>query len=169
MIRVHQSGIFRYLRYLGADYSTAEELSQDVFLAALKSSSIPVDVGNGSGSQQGAWLRGTARNLFLNHCRQNRRNPVKINSEAIKNAEKVWVEEFLRDGDGFDYLDALRKCLGSLSEDQKKVLDLRYVNGKSRTEMAQMNGMSENGIKSLLRRIRLSLAGCVQRRLGEAG
>ena len=34
LVRIHQAKLYRYLRYLDADRQTAEDLLQDVFLAA---------------------------------------------------------------------------------------------------------------------------------------
>ncbi len=36
IVRAHQAEIYRYLRYLGADNASAEDLVQDTFLTALK-------------------------------------------------------------------------------------------------------------------------------------
>ena len=71
----------------------------------------------------------------------------------------------LRGGDGFETVEALRKCLGRLDAKHRQILDLRYKQGKSRAEMARRCKMTENGIKTLLRRIRAALAECIQRRL----
>lgn len=90
-------------------------------------------------------------------------------SERLDEAESTWRSVFLRDGDGFDYLEALRRCLQDLPPKQRDVLDMRYRDEKSRGEMAQFLGMSEDGIKSLLRRIRATLANCVEKRLALQG
>jgi RNA polymerase sigma-70 factor (ECF subfamily) len=149
---------------LGADQPTAEDLVQDTFLAAFKSPSAEQDL-----SSPSAWLRGIARNLFLQHCRRGRRSPLVASSERLDEAENTWRSVFLRDGDGFDYLEALRQCLHDLPPKQRDVLDMRYRDQKSRGEMAQFLGMSEDGIKSLLRRIRAALAQCVEKRLALEG
>lgn len=110
VLRWHQAHIYRYVRYLGAmDCALAEDLTQETFLAAFRSSTpFPADE-----REQSAWLRGIARNLFLAHCRQARNNPVHIDSQAVEQAEVLWREEFLREGDGFDYVEALRECMKS--------------------------------------------------------
>ena len=77
----------------------------------------------------------------------------------------MWSTEFRRGGDGFDYAEALRTCLEELSEKQRRLVDMRYAEKKSRSEMARLARMTENGIKSLLRRIRSVLGECVKRTL----
>src|SRR5262245_19663403 len=163
LVRSHQAEIYRYVRYLGAtERATAEDLVQETFLAAFKSHDPPP---LGDPRRQSAWLRGIARNLFLAHCRKNRNSPVRVDSSSVEHAESVWAGEFLRQGDGFDYVEALRRCLGSLGQKQRHFLDLRYTQKKSRVEMAQLLKMTEDGIKSALQRIRAMLMDCIQRKV----
>jgi len=107
-----------------------------------------------------------ARNLFLSHCRRQRRSPVRIDSGSLDRAEALWQTEFLRQGDGTDYLEALRQCLQSLSADQGGLVDMQYTQQMSRAQMAHRTGMTEDGIKSAMRRIRVRLATCIAGRLG---
>lgn len=164
LVRIHQAEIYRYLRYLGAEsQEVAEDLVQDAFLAAFNSPHLSTPRGE---RQQSAWLRGIARNLFLMRCRRARSSPVRADTLAMEQAEAMWSSEFLREGDGFDYIEALRTCLGTLGEKQRKLLELQYGQDKSRSEIAEAAGMSEDGIKSLMRRLRAALGQCIRRRLG---
>ena len=166
LVRLHQAELYRYVRYLGAASSAvAEDVIQETFLAAFKSNSPPR---NPEPRVQAAWLRGIARNLFLVHCRRQRTNPVRTDSDSVERAEAVWTGEFLRGGDGFDYVEALRGCMGRLAERQREMLDLQYAQGKSRAEIASLCKMSEDGIKSFMRRTRSALGDCIKRRLAES-
>jgi RNA polymerase sigma-70 factor (ECF subfamily) len=163
LIRAHQAELFRYLRYLGAvDRAVAEDIVQETFLAAFRSPAPPLtdDV-----RRQAAWLRGIARNQFYAYCRRSRRSPVRADSDLLERAEALWADEFLRSGDGFDYVEALRHCLALCGTRQRRLLELRYTEGRSRAEMARLLQMTEDGIKSALQRIRALLADCIQRRL----
>jgi len=166
LITEHQTSIYRYLRYLGADDASAEDLTQDTFLAAFKSSSAP-DVRNAS--LRAAWLRGISRNLMLARFRRDRSNPVRVDSEYLSQAEDVWSAQFSVDEDGLEYTEALRECLSGLPDKDRGLIDLRYEHRKSRTEMAAMRNMTPDGIKTQLRRIRSRLADCVRRRLSAGG
>jgi len=161
LIRAHQAEIYRYLRYLGADAATAEDLVQETFLAVLRSGRVPADTEAG----RAAWLRGVARNLFLQWCRRQRTAAVRADSESVERAEATWGAVFLRQGDGFDYMEALRACYGALPAQERRVVDQRYAHQMSRADMAKANDLSEDGVKSVLRRIRRALAECVRRRL----
>jgi RNA polymerase sigma-70 factor (ECF subfamily) len=162
VVRAHQAEIYTYIHYLGAPADVVEDLAQETFLVAFRKT-VPPDVLDGS--KQAAWLRGIARNLFLQYCDRKRTSRVRADSKSVERAEAVWQGQFLRDGDGLDYIEALGKCLEKLSEDHRRALDLRYAQHTSRTEMASLLNMTEDGIKSLLRRIRAGLADCIRKRL----
>jgi len=167
LIRAHQAELYRYARYLGADGFTAEDVVQDTFLAAAEGGSPPADADNPRLAS--AWLRGVARNIFLMHCRRSRTSPVKVDSDYLERAEGVWASRFLREGDGFDYVEALRRCLEALPRKQRRVIDLQYVHRKARAEMAALFNMTDDGVKSLLRRIRAILGDCIERRVRSPG
>lgn len=167
LVRTHQTEIFRYIRYLGANRTTAEDLVQETFLAVLGGADSRG--GTGEVRNQSAWLRGVARNIFLMYCRREKKDPVKVNSDSFEKAEAVWDSQFLREGDGFEYVEALRKCLNVLPEKQRGLVQLQYYQRKSRSEMARLYRMTANGVKSLMRAIRAKLAECVDRRLRAAG
>ena len=167
MILAHQAEVYRYVRYLGADdSSTTEDIVQDTFLAAFKSNNVPFTKDERT---RAAWLRGIARNLFLNYCRRRRNSPVKVSSQTLENAEVFWENEFLRDGDGFDVIEALRRCLSSMEERKRLIVDRFYAKKASRAELAKDFQMSEDGVKTLMRRIRGELGGCIKRRLETGG
>ncbi len=162
LLQAHQGDVYRYLRYLGAERTLGEDVMQETFVAAFTSGNPPdlQDI-----PRRSAWLRGIARNLFMNHCRASKRSVLQLEGAALERADRMWDGEFLHGGDGSDYLDALRKCLGELSDQDRLVLNMRYTQGKSRAEMATACNMTEDGLKSLLRRIRADLAGRIMREL----
>lgn len=165
LVKFHQAGIYRYARYLGADPVASEDIVQETFLAAFKSFGKAKGTGEADVEGQAAWLRGIARNMFLRHCRRTKTGPVLVDAGLLEQAEGAWRGEFLRGGDGFDYVDALRRCVGNLSPEHQAMIEQRYAQDKSRGEMARRAGMTENGVKGLLRRIRAALADCIRRRL----
>lgn len=160
----HQAELYRYLCYLGAGDTDAEDLLQDAFLAALEAKKHPPVCET---MQCGAWLRGIARNLFYQHCRRQRSSPLFANSELVEKAEAYWAESYLGASDGFDYMESLRKCLKRLSEKQQTVVRLFYRDRLSRADTAAQVDLSEHGVKKLLQRVRLALADCVKHRLQE--
>lgn len=170
LIRTHQAMVYRYLRYMGAAADVAEDVGQETFLAAYKSTSVPLEDAAVEGGRCAAWLRGVARNQLLMHFRKMRSNPLASDpvmlEQALQQADEVWAAELLRSGDGFDYAEALQACLSRLQGTQRKVLDMFYAEEFSRAQIAEALHMSEDGIKSLLRRVRAALRQCVLARLG---
>ena len=164
-MREHQASIYRYLQYLGAR-EAAEDLTQETFLAAFRTGSPP-DMANVP--LRSAWLRGISRNLLLAHFRRRHADPVRIDSEYLRQAEDVWAAQFPGAESESDYADALRKCVEALDQKDRHMLKLRYADRTSRAEMARQAQMSEDGIKSLMRRIRSRLGQCVRRRLQAGG
>ncbi len=148
----HRQEVWRYLRFLGCDPQRAEDLTHDVLLRAMRARFRDAGV-----RARRAWLRTIARNAYRNALRD--RTP-----EQLEAAERVWVEECGADG-GEAYVAAVRLCVAQLKERSRRAVELRYVEGLSRQAMANELGMTEDGVKSLLRRVRMALRACVERRL----
>lgn len=166
LIRAHQAEIYRYVRYLGATLEEAEDLVQETFLNAFESKRPP-DLDEIR--LRAAWLRGICRNLFFAHCRKMQKHRDMISELRLEEDEQFWVSRFLRTGDGFDFHDALRACLAAVPEKSRQVLDWFYADGLSRDQTAEAAGMSQDGVKSLLRRVRAKLEKCITSRLQEGG
>lgn len=165
MIEAHQAEIFRYLRFIGADYPLAEDLVQETFLSAFQAKSHPpID----EFDQRRAWLRRIARNRFIDHCRRRQRSPVDFSSGKAEAAEAFWQEQFFRFDDGFGCVEALEICLDTLSSKQRSLVDAFYAARRSREEIAKSLGITSDGVKMALRRIRQALADCIQKRLSQA-
>lgn len=156
LIRAHQAGVWRYLRYLGAEPALADDLTQETFLAVLRKPFTQLNP-----TATAAYLRLVARNLFLKTLRRARSRPEEVDLDA---AEEVFAQHAGGDG-GAAYLDALRQCLQALTGRVREVLERFYGHAASREQLAQTLGMSEDGIKSLMRRARQALRECIERRI----
>lgn len=166
LVHSHQAQIYRYLRYLGAPLHVAEDLAQETFVVAFQKSSQGKD---SEITHQAAWLRGVARNLFLVHCRQARATPVHLDMEFVEQADGFWARTFPGATDAGDHLEALRQCLAALPQRERKMVDLQYRLKKSRGELAAQAGLTEEGVKTMMRRLRAALAQCIENRLKAGG
>jgi RNA polymerase sigma-70 factor (ECF subfamily) len=156
IVRQHQRALWRYLRALGAEPATADDLLQDTFLVALRAGLV--DRGHAAVA---TFLRQTARHLFLRRRRdQGRREEL-----LVELADRLWQDECGRD-DGEQWLAALRTCVDALDGRPRDVVKLFYVDGKDRAAVAAALGMQENGVKTLLQRVRAVLRACVEQRIG---
>ncbi|MEL6107518.1 MAG: sigma-70 family RNA polymerase sigma factor [Planctomycetota bacterium] len=61
--------------------------------------------------------------------------------------------------------EALEACLDGLPSKSRRLIDLRYVEELSATEMAKETGTTSGSIRVLLTRVRTALATCIERRL----
>lgn len=157
LVREHQAGLWRYLRFLGCEASEADDLLQETFLAVLRNGFEVRTPG-----KTAAYLRTTARNHLLMARRKAGRKPPEVDLAA---AETVWAEMAGRNGLE-DYLEALEDCLQTAVTDRvRTALELRYREEVSRAEIAQQLEMAEAGVKTLLRRARTALRECVERKL----
>ena len=165
LVEAHQAELFRYLRFVGADYSVAEDLLQETFLRAFKGKSVP-DLRDLR--TRLAWLRRIAHNLFIDHCRRHSRSPVSFSSEQAETAEDFWQSGFYQHDEGFGCLEALEQCMQGLTNDQRELVDAFYAARRSRVDIAASLGISPSGVKAALRRVRCALGECIQHRLSQA-
>lgn len=149
-----RDALWRYLCVLGADAATADDLAQEAFVVALRRTDFAV-------SSPGAafvFLRTTARHLWLKSRR--RRQSLR----EVDEADRIWDASC--DGAGDDYVAALRLCVDELPERSRALLESTYAERRGRTASAAALGLSPDGVKSALRRLRAFLHGCIERRLG---
>jgi DNA-directed RNA polymerase specialized sigma24 family protein len=95
-------------------------------------------------------------------------SPVSFDSETAEHAEAFWQNEFLPQDEGFGYLEALEHCLGVLPPRSREMVDSFYARRCSRDEMAHDFGITADGVKMALRRIRQVLGDCIQHRLSHS-
>lgn len=138
----HGRDVYRYVHRLCLDHAVAEDVTQDVFIAALRASTETVSV---------PWLMRSARNRMIDIVRRetNYRDKVRVLRREI--AEEVGsaevVVEQLR----------LRAALDRLRTEHRIVLMLHYVDGASLSELAEALGRSYKGVEGLMSRARAAL------------
>ncbi|MCU0866518.1 MAG: sigma-70 family RNA polymerase sigma factor [Planctomycetes bacterium] len=156
LIRAHQAALWRWLRVLGARAEEAEDLAQETFVVLLRTPFVA----EADGALR-AWLRTTARNLFLAHCRRQRRTPIALDAEAVERAFAAYE----RDDDGAGYREALARCLETLPPRQHELLEAALHGEEPLAAIAGRLALGVEALRSLLRRSKQALRDCVQRRL----
>jgi RNA polymerase sigma-70 factor (ECF subfamily) len=156
LITTHQAGVWRYLRVLGCEPSLAEDLTQETFLAVLQRPFQEI-----SSVATAAYLRRTAHNLFMSHCRRAGRVLPVADVDALDRNWSRWAG----DDQGEELLTALRECLAELSERVRKALDLRFRDHFSRAQIAAELKLTEDGAKNLLQRAKQKLRECIDSKL----
>src|SRR3954453_12342344 len=102
-VREHQAGVWRYIRFLGAEPAEADDLTQETFLALARAEFAERDA-----RQTAAYLRVVARNQLLALRRKQSREICTVDLDA---ADTVWAAAAGTDGSLNGYLDALNDCL----------------------------------------------------------
>jgi RNA polymerase sigma-70 factor (ECF subfamily) len=157
LVNRHQAGVWRYMRFLGADTTEADDLTQETFLALARGGFVERDE-----RQTAGYLRVVARNQLLALRRRQNREVSTVELEA---ADSVWAAAAGSDGSLGNYLDALRDCLEQLEGRARQAIDLHYREHVGRDAMASQLGMQPDGVKTLLRRTRDLLRECVERKI----
>lgn len=121
--------IYRFLRRMGCDQATAEELTQESFIQAL----LGMSRYRGEASMR-TWLFGIARNLYLKHVRDAKRKAVAVLTSAPD--PQVETEARLQ-------RDWLGQALAELPEAQRTALVLREYEGLSFGQIGAVMDRSE--------------------------
>lgn len=156
LVHAHQDALWRYLRVLGCPPTDAEDLLQETFLALLHAQ--PTARGDGATRN---WLRSTARNLYLAHCRARGRQPCELDEAAL---EIAW-QRYEGDDDGQTYRAALRACLQTLPAQHRELLERQVRDRATPAQLAAQSGLQSEGARTRVRRIKQALRACISRRL----
>lgn len=158
-------GLMAYIYGLLRDSHAAEDIFQELWLrladAAEKGETI---------EKLPQWCRGTARNLVLHHWRDAKNAKVKADTEFLDLVEQAFGESDSAAERWQERRDALLGCIKALPGRSRLMLDLKYGQELSISDMAGKLRNTVSGVTSSLSRIRVALFECVERRLSlEAG
>ena len=164
IVRTHQAEIRGFIVRRTGDLAVADDLAQEVFLAAFtKISSIK------ESSRIRPWLFAVARNKVVDYLREQSsrntghaaeiENMLIDESVARSSIESPFEDELV--------LKALRACYEKLNTDAKAIVSARYFAGQDSTQIAQQTNKAADAIRMSLMRIRKALASCIRRKLGD--
>jgi RNA polymerase sigma-70 factor (ECF subfamily) len=142
-----QPEIVRYLTYRTRDGDIAEDLAQQVFLKAWQA--IPRYEHRGTPFK--AWLYRMAHNQMVDYFRA-RRTTVDI--ADVELPEEAEAESFVLTQ---ELHGSLQAALARLSEDHRRVLELRFLMEKSAREIGEIMGRKEVTVRGLQLRALQSL------------
>lgn len=144
----HGTGLLNYLiGQVGGDVVLAEEILQNVMLAAWKAAST-----FRGDSKVRTWLIAIARNQAINARRKHRVKSVEL-SEADGLEKTGPFEQLLRSSERA----AVREAIKQLPEDQRETLELVFYHGLSGPEAAEVMGVALGTVKSRLHRAKETL------------
>ena len=114
--RMYFKDVFLYLRALSADTDTAEEITQETFVKALRS----IDTFDGSKDIR-AWLFTIARNTYYTYCRRQTRYADEELSENEPDIRLDFTEQFADKERALQ----IHRFLHGMDEPYKEVFSLR--------------------------------------------
>ena len=154
--RMYADAIYRYALYQSGDPLLAEDVAGEVFVRMMES------IGSYTyrGSPISAWLYRIARNLVVDHRRRGARlKPLDFAEESSSVADDpVGLAERQLSWE------ALRAVMGELTDEQRQVIVLKFIENLDNAEVAEIVGKSQGSVKSLQHRALRSLRRLLERR-----
>lgn len=158
LIERHQRGVWRYLRMLGCDEATADDLTQETFLRVLRRA----DFVQHNDSATAGYLRRTAYNLLVSRHRKLGRIQTIAEPELLDESWDRWAG---KDLSGDEAVEALRDCFNRLTERAQIALRMRFDSSASRIQIGEALGISDHGARNLMQRAKQQLRNCVEEKL----
>jgi RNA polymerase sigma-70 factor (ECF subfamily) len=141
--------VYRYVYYRVGSHHVAEDLTSETFVRALRR----LDSYTWTGRDIAAWFVTIARNLVVDHVKSSRYRLEVTTGDMLDGDERApsteaEVLERLRD-------ERLLGAMRDLKPDQQECLSLRFLQGLSLAETAEVMGRSAGAVKQLqLRAVR---------------
>jgi len=143
LYNLHVDRIYQYVRYRTGDDQTAEDLTAEVFLRAIESLGDYDD----RGAPFAAWLYRIAHARIIDYWRKSQRYQTAPLEDPLLQEDLSALDE----GIDVDFLQhrSLAAALHQLTEDQQNVIVLKFMQGLSNAEVAQVMGKTEGAVKAL--------------------
>jgi RNA polymerase sigma-70 factor (TIGR02952 family) len=145
--------VHRYVYHRVGDRATAEDVTSETFVRALRR----IDSLSFQGRDVGAWLVTIARNIVLDHVKSSRYR-LEVATADMRDADQ------LTDGPEDAVVQHLTNrellaCVQQLGSEQQECIVLRFIHGLSVSETAEIMGKKDGAIKALQHRAVRRLAG----------
>jgi RNA polymerase sigma-70 factor (ECF subfamily) len=144
--------VFRFVHSRVGDRATAEDVTSETFVRALRR----IDSLSFQGRDVGAWLVTIARNIVLDHVKSSRVR-LEVTTADMRDADRATTgpeDAVLRDLTSA----ALLAGVARLSREQRECVVLRFLQGLSVAETAAAMGKKAGAIKALQHRATRRLA-----------
>jgi len=110
-------------------------------------------------------FRGWLHQVAKNHCLMQLRTPknlktVELPSLLMQNEEDVHLNGVMEKEENFQKLE---KCIASLSDDQRMMIKLFYLEGRCYNEIVEITGHEWNHVRSLIQNGRRNLKLCMEK------
>ncbi len=138
--------VHRYVYHRVGDRATAEDVTSETFVRALRR----IDTLSFQGRDVGAWLVTIAPNIVLDHVKSSRYR-LEVATADMRDADRATdgpedaVVQHLANRE-------LLACIQRLGSEQQECIVLRFIHGLSVSETAEIMGKKDGAIKALQHR-----------------
>jgi RNA polymerase sigma-70 factor, ECF subfamily len=149
-----------YVWSITGDFSLCEDVLQEVALLAMEKGRDVADE-----ARLKVWFRRAARLKALEALRQKRRAATPFREATLDKLESEWMPYDQHD----DWADAaivemLQACMDGLTDNQRRLLDLRYASGLHSGDIARRLNMNVKTVYQAITRAHRSLIDCIQKK-----
>jgi len=134
--------IYRFVYFRVEDQQTAEDITSQVFLKAWSN----LDRFSFSRTPYLAWLYTIAHNAVIDHYRTRK---VTAALDDVQLSQQDHAEAVENEIDLSAEMKEIKEALQMLTDDQQKVLTLKFIEGMSNNEIARHLGKREGAIRAL--------------------
>src|SRR5437588_1195082 len=150
LYRRYYPRIYSFVSHLTYGRANAEDLTQEVFVRALKA------LGRCNGQYRFEhWLLRIAKNLCIDEARRNVHQPALTDPGELPELEGIPAPDYVWESVSRDLVaSVVRRALAALPPRQRAVLVMREMEGMSYADIAQVVGTNPRGVEATLRRAR---------------
>jgi RNA polymerase sigma-70 factor (ECF subfamily) len=161
LVREHQARLRAFIRALGVEAESVDDLAQETFVIAFqKMDHFETD------KDFGRWLRGIARNLVANERRKNARHTRILAgpfTDLMLETKPSAIEDDTTEPSRL--IDAMNDCIGKLPERSRQLLHKRYAAEHNASVLSTLFNMRPDAIRQSLSRIRAWVKQCIEAKL----
>ena len=155
LYRIHSPAIYRYFYFRVHDRATAEDLTGEVFVKMVEGLPRFVD----RGAPLAAWLFRIAHDRVVDHHRRAAHRQTEALSDGLEASEPGTETQALQRAE----MERVSAVVATLTDEQRMVIQLRFVEGYSLEQCASLLRKTPGAIKALQHRALRQLAGKLER------
>jgi RNA polymerase sigma-70 factor (TIGR02943 family) len=172
-VELYADGLYTYARWKVKDEETAQDLVQETFLSALKSSS-----GFRGESSEKTWLKAILKNKILDHYRKHYQQ---AKQESISEETDSLAYWFAEDGhwkkehrpenwkntdvdpiESKEFYRVLSSCRDKLSPKQQLLFTAKYLDDRDSNDISKELDLSSSNYWVILHRMRVQIRECLE-------
>ena len=160
LVRRHQAQVFAILHRYERDYQKVEDLAQETFVKAWRF----LDRFDGR-APFNHWLSRIALRVALDHLRKQKRLRAEVAMSDLGDAALDWLQNPADEGEpsSGQAAELLHAAMAGLSPEDRQVITLLEIEGRSVKEICQLTGFSNAAVRVRAFRVRGKLRKILER------